>query len=416
MALNGQTYLQVDKNVKDAWAKGIDRLVPEENIIQRGIAKMDSEMDMGGFYFVPLITKYGQGATYHASGSSQQLNPAVSSPSLRLQINAPGMTMRDRITYEAIKRLERGGYTTNGIEDLLTNLKLSHVSNAESNLLYGQAIKGWGEISAVDVVANTTTITAGEWTVGLFADRIGALFDAYTSAGVYVKTIELKSYEPETRKLFWNDVTGLAATHILRPFGASIANNNEIRGIHSIVAEPGTSYFGNLIANEPLLKASTFDAGAAPLTFLKIMAIITRQSFYSNSGQHVALVNPYSYIDLVNEIESARHYGGNQYKVEEMDRGIKGLVIHTPRGSCTIYAHPKVKAGYAYGLMMDTWKRCGVTDIILESAISQGQSNYYLFQVPDANAFEIRTYHQYSIYTKKPAAQWCITNIVPTYN
>lgn len=402
------TYTTMNAMLKDSWSKYIAKLVPEENMLQREMNYRYVE-DLGGRYILPLVTRLAQGATFSPAGSAQNLNPAVSPTYPRMIVDAPSLTMRDRVTYEMMRRAGNDTYYKNEVEPVLEGLKVSHVGLCESMILYGQAANGWGTIAAV-VDGTTVTITTSEWALGLWIDRLGAFFDIFR-AGAFVKTVQLNSFIPATRRLVFDSTVGILAGDVIRFNGTSLGANNEIKGIHSIMTE-ATSMFGVPIATEPLLKGTEVPVTGA-LTFAKVLNAISSASFFGFQGKGLLICNPLAYRDLIDEMEGARTFGGEQYKVNKMNRGVEMLQFNGPKGSVEIYGHPKVKEGFAYGLVMNTWEKVGVAEITLQSTVNMnGKSDFFLFPLQDANAYEMRTYSQYSVLCRKPAANFIITGIV----
>jgi hypothetical protein len=403
------SYSTMNTMLKDSWSKFISKLVPDEHLLQREMPFRYVE-DLGGRYILPLVTRLAQGSTFHAAGSAQNLNPAVSPTYPRFIVDAPALTYRDRVTYEMMRRAGNDTYYKNEVEPILQGLKVSHTGMCESMLLYGQAANGWGTVNAV--AGNVLTIDTAEWALGLWLDRLGALFDVYTAGDVFVKTVELTNVDAANRQLTVDNGAGIVATNKLRPNSASLSANNEIKGIHSILTET-TTMFGVPLATEPLLRGTQVPLGGNPLTFGRVLRAITQASYFGFAGKGMLLVNPLGYRDMINEMEGARNFGGDQYKVERMDRGVEVLQFYGPKGSVSIYGHDKVKEGFAYGMMMNTWEKVGVSEITLQNTVNVGgKSDYFLFPLQDANAYELRTYSQYSVVCRKPAANFVITGIV----
>lgn len=404
------TYTSMNAMLKDSWSKYIAKLIPEENMLQREMNFRYVE-DLGGRYILPLVTRVAQGYSFHTPGSAQNLSPVVSPTYPRMIVDAPGLTLRDRVTYEMMRRAGNDTYYKNEVEPVLEGLKVSHVGLSESMLLYGQATNGWGTVNAAGVInATTLQITASEWALGLWIDRLGAFFDIYR-AGVFVKTVQLNSFQPSLRRIVVDSTVGIADGDVIRPNGASLAAGNEIKGVHAILTE-ATSQFGVPIATEPLLQGSSVALGGNPLTFPRVLNAISQASFFGFQGKGLLICNPLAYRDLIDEMEGARTFGGDQYNVQKMNRGVEMLQFNGPKGSVTIYGHPKVKEGFAYGLVMNTWEKVGVAEITLQSTVNMnGKSDFFLFPLQDANAYEMRTYSQYSVVCRKPAANFIITGI-----
>lgn len=404
------TYTSMNAMLKDSWSKYIAKLVPEENMLQREMNFRYVE-DLGGRYIVPAVTRLPQGISRHAPGSAQNLGAVISPSYPRMIVDASSVTMRDRVTYEMMRRAGNDTYYKNEVEPVLEGLKVSHVGVCESDIIYGQAALGWGVVDAAGVInATTLQIARAEWALGLWIDRLGGFFDVYRGANL-ITTVELTGFVPENRQIRVNSTAGIADGDILRPNGTSLAAANEIKGIHAILTET-TSQFGVPIATEPLLKGTTIDFANNPATFARILNAITQTSFFGFQGKALLCGNPLMYRDLINEMEGARTFGGEQYKVNKVNRGVEMLEFHGPKGTVSIYGHPKVKEGYAYGLVMNTWEKVGVSEITLQSTVNMnGKSDFFLFPLQDANAYEMRTYSQYSVLCKKPAANFVITRI-----
>lgn len=404
-------YANSANYLSQLWSKTIKKVVPEANILQKTFPLKRMTPPLSGKYNVPINSNWPQGLTLMPAGSDQNLLSSITDIPALAQVDAPSLTNRLTITYEMIKRMNNDPVYQDLTKERFLNLKKSHTGLVETLHIYGSDTNGFGTVAAV--AADIVTVTTAEWGAGNFLDRGNAMFDVYTSAGVFTgNTVTVigvtRGATPRQLTLAAGDGAKVAATNILRIRSGSV-NSSEYRGIKSILSET-SNLFGVNIAQNPLFQGNRVNVAGA-LTFDALYASLIKVSNFNFDGDCMVIVNPLAFGDLVRQIEGARTFGGDQYNSRVMKRGLQMLEIVGPKGMLEIYGHPKVKEGDAFGLKLDTWECPGVCDIeLMQSGGMNGVGP--LWSIPGSNAVELKTYSQKSLFCGDPAANLQLYGIV----
>lgn len=395
--------------VTQKWSKYIKNLVPDNVVLETTIPFKKMDVQLSGKYNVPIISNWPQGFTLGAAGTDQNLLSSISPTFPLAQVDAPWITNRLTITYEMLKRMGNDTWYTDLVSKNFENTKKSHVSLLEALDLYGSDANGFGTVSVI--AGDVVTITTSEWGAGLFLNRGNAIFDVYT-AGVFTgKQVSLVGVNRQTLRsiqLAVGDGAKLAVGDQLR-IRSGVAASSEYLGIKSILSAT-TTLFGVSIAANPLYQGTRVTIAGA-LTFVALYASLIKVSNFNFDGDCMFVVNPLAFGDIVNQVEGARTFGGDQYNSRVMKRGLQMLEIIGPKGKLDIYGHPMMKEGDAMGLKLDTWEKPGVCEVEL---LQSGGVNGYgpLWAVPGSNAMELKTYSQNSLYCSDPASNILMGGVV----
>lgn len=391
------------------YSNTFERLWPDGALLQKEV-KFSSAEAMGELYIQGVQLTKAHGLTVAASSSTPTLNAAVASKSTQAQVQGMQSILRDRISYIAASRILKSPNPDralkSGTATVVETLRLSHIDKLEALMLYGQM--GLGIIATVPN-GTDITIVPGEWAPGLWVGTEDMPIDVYNGV-TKVGTVTIVSVNFDTRTLTLSSSAGLAATNTLFYAGNF---GGEFAGIHKILTNTGSLF--NVDASQyALWKSTQFAAGSASLTFAKLLSANSRARSRGQRGKIKVFVNPATFVDMVDSIEQKKNYanpGANGYSPNQVKVATESIEVYAPTGTMEIVVHDMVKAGYAYGLMMDTWKRVGSTDTTFEIP---GRSGEYWWDLQEVAALEIRSFADWAPFCVRPAAQFVITGITNT--
>lgn len=397
----------LNANFKNVYADTIENLIPEYNHTLRDIKFVPAEKQSGGMYIQPVQLSYAHGMTYAASGTVPSLNAAVTANYKQAQVEGFQTILREQISYDVAARAASNQHAFfDATEVIVRGMRIAHAQKLEAEMLYGQ--NNWGIVSAV--AGNVLTILTGEFAAGLYVGAEGMPIDIFTAAGVFVKSVTISSVDLDNRTVTVSAGAGINATDVILPKGAS---GNQMPGIHVILNNAATLF--NINAGTfGLWNAVKVAGGGVPLTFNRLVAAAGRAVTKGMMGDAVVYVNPGAFRDLVNEIESARNFGGDvdrQYSAKGTERGMISpfLKIHYHAGTMKIVSHPMVKEGYAYGLIMDSsWRRIGATDVTFK--ISGRPTEQFFLELENTAGYELRSFSDFAVFCSRPAANFIIGN------
>lgn len=394
---------------KRVYSNTFERLWPDGAILQKEIPFASSEA-IGERYVQGVQLTKAHGLTIAPSSSTPVLNAAVTSKTAQALVDGTQSILRDRISYVAASRILKSKNPERALKSgtgtVVETLRLSHIDKLEVLMLYGQM--------GLATVASTSggtdvVITASEWAPGIWVGSEDMPIDVYNGA-VKVGTFTVASVNFDTRTLTLNTNAGIVAGYTLYYAGSF---GGEFAGIHKILSNTGSLF--NIDASQyALWKSTSYGFGSGAATFAKLLSANSRARSRGQRGKIKVLVSPATFVDMVDSIEQKRDFSGSgpaAYNPNQVKVGTESIQVYAPTGVMEIVVHDMVKAGYIYGLMMDTWKRIGSTDTTFEIP---GRSGEYWWDLQEVAALEIRSFADWAPFCVRPAAQFLGTGIVNT--
>lgn len=381
-----------------------EKAVPENAMLIKEVPFSNAER-LGEKYVHGVELTRSHGWTMASSTSTPNLNAPVSRESKLAEVDGYQSIMRSRISYIAANRAKtsEAAFVTE-TQATVEELRTSHLERLEVLSLYGQ-----DSLATVESVSSdTVTCTAASWADGIWVGAENMKVDIYSSGGTFKKTAQISSVNFDSYQLVLNsgEGSGLAAADVIYYQGGS--STNEYAGIKKIVSNTGT-LFGISASTYALWKAPTATV-TGPLTLKDILAVDGKSRARGGKGDKVVLVHHATFVDLVNDIEAARTYGGDQYKQNQIERGTQSLKLFSPSGVMTIKVHDCVKRGDAFGLMLSKWKRIGSTD----PTFKFNGTDQYFFDLENVAALELRSFADNAWFCTRPAVNFYISGIVPS--
>lgn len=386
---------------------GYEKLAPQSAMLMREIAFSSAER-IGEQYVHGVELTKSHGWTMANSAATPNLNAPVSRIAKQALVDGFQSIMRSRISYIAAKRASGSDASfVTETQATVEELRVSHMERLEVLCLYGQS--GLGIVGTISVPTDTVVLTEKSWADGIWVGMEGSPIDIYSSAGVFRGTKNIQSVNFDTRSLVFDtgETANLAADDVLYYQGGSATT--EMAGIHKILSNTGTLF--NISASDyALWRAIQIALSSGTLNLVNVLDADARCRGRGGKGDRKVLMNPSVFVDMVNDIEDARTFGGNQYKSSQIERGTESLTIYSPTGKMELVPHDCVKKGDCFGLMLSRWKRVGSTDPTFK--INGGEQ--YFFDLQDTAALEIRSFADFAAFCTRPASNFYISNIDPT--
>ena len=152
-------------------------------------------------------------------------------------------------------------------------------------------------------------------------------------------------------------------------------------------------------------------ARVGALTFSNVAAAVTNPATKGGMGDYTVVVNPYSWVDIMNDEAGSRRYisdnGG------EFVNGADELTYYGPNGGKLRFEmNPFIKASEAYILMYDDWRNVGASLPTFLLPNRDPQNPAFLRELENSAGYELRRYANVSPYCSRLARQGVLTGIV----
>lgn len=395
---------------KRVYADTLERLWPDDGAMLQKEIKFSEAEAIGERYVQGVQLTKSHGFTMAPSTSTPTLVSAKTTKTKQALVDGYQSFMRDRINVITASRIMKSKNPEralkSGTATIFETLRLSHIDKLEALFLHGQ--KGLGAVDSI-TDSNTIKLTAATWAPGIWVGGEDMTIDVWDSAlttkrGTYTITF----VDFDNKQLDLNTSAGISAGDVLFFEGCQ---GNEFAGIHKILENTG-SLFDVDASQYSLWRATQFPSLGRALQFVDLLSANSRARSRGQKGKIKVLVNPATFVDLVNTVESAKTYDGPRgYTPTKIDVGTENITVHAPTGLMEIAIHDMMKAGECYGLLMKTWKRIGSSDVTFQIPGTDGE---YWRELQDVGALEIRSFADWAPFCARPAAQFWITGIVNT--
>jgi len=440
------TITQMNGLYKEAYAEGIVPLIPDVAYLVKNIQFGEAER-VGRYYHQPVVLTREAGISYAAPGAgAYALAPSVAMTMQDAQIQGSQTTLRSSIPYDTVARsLGNAKAFRKATLPIIENNLESHTKRLELALLYGQSATGLAVTASSDNNQSTTqtnmNITLATWAVGIWSGEENSKIVVYTAAGALVsdgtansvftiaQIIPDNSPYPQLQVngtttgisaldtasstpgmiVYWYGTTGLTTAD----GGAGISstwsgNSVEMVGVDNILLNTG-SLFNINAGTYTLWKGNTYSASSGQLTMGKIFSGINKAVGKGGLKEKVVcLVSVYTWPNLMTDLASLRMYD-DSYKDGEAVNGFETVRYYGANGEIEVVPHLCVKGGEAFVLPLKRWARVGATEITFNTP---GRGDEIFLQLPNVNAFEIRSYADQATFCRTPAKNVKITSIV----
>lgn len=409
MSVSTQTIQSLDQFTKQLYADKVQDLVPDFELLMKGIPFVSAEKQAGGDYVQPVILSRDHGVTFHGKNDAQlKLEAPIAAIIDSASIRPSAMTMRAMLSYTSASRLTGGPRAfVNGTSYIVESLVQSFAAIMEQIHWYGGM--GLGKISAV--ASNTVTVSNAEWASGVWVGGEGMLIDIYR-AGSKVATTEISQVDIINKQLVLANAAGLLANDVIYRKGSY---GLESLGAHYILQNTG-SLFGIDASQRKLWEANRYDCSAAPLSFEKVSEGIAKAYGRGLLGKMKLYVSPVTFSTMFPDFKTVKSVDtfssrvfNDESQLKTLEHGVNAIKFFINSVEVEVIASPYVKEGYAFGLSDEGWVRVGSRDLSLGTP-GMPEGSYWM-QAQDYSALELRAFTDQALFCTKPARQILFYNI-----
>lgn len=409
MSVSTQTIQSLDQFTKQLYADKVQDLVPDFELLMKGIPFVSAEKQAGGDYVQPVILSRDHGVTFHGKNDAQlKLEAPIAAIIDSASIRPSAMTMRAMLSYTSASRLTGGPRAfVNGTSYIVESLVQSFAAIMEQIHWYGGM--GLGKISVVS--SNTVTISAAEWASGVWVGGEGMLIDVYR-AGAKVATTEITQVDITNKQLILANASSLLANDVIYRKGSY---GLESLGAHYILNNSAT-LFGIDASQRKLWEANRYSCDNAPLSFEKVSEGIARAYGRGLLGKMKLYVSPVTFSTMFPDFKTVKSVDtfssrvfNDESQLKTLEHGVNAIKFFINSVEVEVIASPYVKEGYAFGLSDEGWVRVGSRDLSLGTP-GMPEGSYWM-QAQDYSALELRAFTDQALFCTKPARQILFTDI-----
>src|SRR6267142_1263495 len=347
---------------KEVYADRIKDLIPESDVLLKGIPFVSKEQREGNKYHQPVLLAYPTGATWGLG--AVVLSNAIASQMGDAQVAGSAITHRDLLSYDAAAKAAKGGKQSfaeaTGL--IVKNLVKAESKFLELDLLYGSGTLAGSNtqgnsLAQTNAVANTNattevvTILLNTWAPAIFSGMENAVIQFY-NAGVLVGsgagyTISSLNVVPASATVGGavtvtgsaGDITTLNALNgtTLDIFWNTQFGNSML-GLRGIMNNTSGTVFNVSATTFSLWGGNVFDTGSTQLTFGKIQSAIALAVNRGLDSKVKVTVSPNTFANLVDEQAGARLYDSS-YSGDKGENGFKKLEYFSSNGIIEIVPH-----------------------------------------------------------------------------
>lgn len=410
MSVSTQTIQSLDQFTKQLYADKVQDLVPDFELLMKGIPFVSAEKQAGGDYVQPVILSRDHGVTFHGKNDAQlKLEAPIAAIIDSASIRPSAMTMRAMLSYTSASRLTGGPRAfVNGTSYIVESLVQSFAAIMEQIHWYGGM--GLGKISGAPA-GNVVTIAAAEWASGVWVGGEGMLIDVYR-AGAKVATTEITQVDIINKQLTLASASGLQNNDVIYRKGSY---GLESLGAHYILQNTG-SLFGIDASQRKLWEANRYDCSAAALSFEKVSEGIAKAYGRGLLGKMKLYVSPVTFSTMFPDFKTVKSVDNfssrvfnDESQLKTLEHGVNAIKFFINSVEVEVIASPYVKEGYAFGLSDEGWVRVGSRDLSLGTP-GMPEGSYWM-QAQDYSALELRAFTDQALFCTKPARQILFYNI-----
>ena len=410
MSASANTLDSLNGLFKKIYADEIVELIPD-GVKVLPMIPFSKKHQLGELFSVPVNLQLEHGITFAKSGDDAfMLNAPISGKMREAQVQGTQALLRSAIGYASISRSQGGGERAfkDATKHVVENMLRSMTKKLEIMALYGQV--GYAVVSGTPGLNGNGefqfSVDEKEWAPGIWAGAEGLPLEFRNAAGTTVRgQANVLKVDYENRAIILDTaVAGLVATDVVWHKGAY---GNEFAGIHKILSNTGT-LFGISAADYSLWKGNTSTlASNTPLSFPELQNAVALAVGKGLDSKVTVLVNPDSWSDLLNQMNTLRKYDAS-YDKKVMENGSVAIKFFSQNGEMDIVPSIYVKRGYSYGICPEQFERVGSTDITFKRP---GKGDDFFRELENNAGYELRAYSDQAIFCYKPGINFMIANI-----
>lgn len=407
---------------KEAYGDDTINLIPEVAKLIKMVPFVEKEKQIGNKYHQPVVVSYSHGVTYgQANAGAYALNSAVALAMQDAQVDAPQITLRESVGYDAAAKAAKGRNAFMDVFDLLVETMMeSMMKRVEIASWYG--VTGLGQVSSSVNTDTTTTVlqlSTATWATGIWSGMKNCKVNFYDNTAALVSSgadavFVISSVDVANRKLTVTGTTGgistldtKAGTNAPLDIFFNGAYGNEMTGLNSIITNTGTLF--NISASSyELWKGNTYSASSAALTMGKAVAAVAKAVQLGLNEKVNLFVNPSTWTNLNSDIAALRRFDGS-WRKSKGENGVENISYYGQNGEIEIVSHNIIKEGEAFAIPLKRIKRLGAQDVSFKTP---GREDEIFLHLPDNNGYELRNYTDQQIFIETPARTVKISSIV----
>lgn len=340
------TINQINGWFKTSYADKMTDLTPDNVYYVRQGKELESELQPGGGYSVPVTLTSEQGITKaSARAGAFALNPPIGMSSRQTSIEGSQFLLRSALDYETVFRSKNKNAFISATKGVIKNMAKSAYFYQEVDFLYGRS--NIGVLSGV--AGNTVTISVATWAAGLWRGSENRRLRVQTAGGVLRGTCQVTGYNVNNREVTVDALpAGTVATDTLWFEADGASGANCMVGLVSAITGQTGDLWGINRSDWGLWRsAGTFSAGNAPLSFNRIMRALVQGENHGmgdDINEIEVVVSSGGWTDLGNDLAALRAIDSS-YKTTEAANGSESIVFHAPVGKVHIVTHKMMKNG-----------------------------------------------------------------------
>jgi len=324
-----------------------------------------------------------------------------------LSVGAVSRSINDKGAFERATKL------------VVANMVRSFAKRLEAIMFYGQKNIGVVESNPAGAVLD---IADAHWAAGLWSGAVNMEVDIFDPTGATKRgTFKISAINIEAKQITTSstpnfNVAGVLLGDVIVHKGAglnaslTIEPSLEFAGLQRIMENTGTLFNINA-ATYDMWKATTYSAGSADLSFLKIQKAIALATAKGLDEDVVCMVSPATWAKLLSDQAALRMYD-DSYKTEVMENGAKAIKFYGQNGAIEIIACNYVKESLAFLFpKKDALIRVGSTDVTFKRP---GYADEFFRELDDKNGYELRAYCDQALLAPAPNKLLLINEIVNT--
>ncbi len=412
---------------KRRYVDGVKNDLPTFGILQREIA-FDSANKVGDRYERAVMLRYPNGATY---GGGSNLNTVYSYNDPRAGATQPAYvkaceyTLREQVAYGLVSSAATNEQAfTSAMDVIVMGMDEASKFHLETMLLYGGTSLGAANSDATGAyTAASVVISKATWAAALWSAAEGMELDNYDSTNTTLLNtngpIQVTGVDAATRTLSLvfaanADYAACDTGTLFVPRGSKTnwADGLDAFAVNSVA---GTTTLGISPATYGMWKANAFSTSST-FTFTKASQAASAVAARGGIGDLTVLLSSWTWTDVMNDQAALRQFIGNGTGNGggEFENGADKLVYHGANGGkLTFMQHPLVKAGEAFILNFEDFKRIGASEPTFNLP-GRGSANnpMFLLELPSSSGFEIRRWWSQALFCDRLARISKISGIV----
>ena len=375
-------------------------------------------LEIGNKLHVNVIVSDEGGFTYAARDAGAfAVSAGISFMTQDAQVDAFQLLLQGSVDYESAARASSSRKAfLELVGKKLQVMVASTKRRYESEMWYGQHIKGLGEIDTSGVAGQVITLSIAEFAPMMWQGKTGQQVDIWDAAGTTKRAgspFSIGAVNTSTRKItLVGTMTAVVDTDVLVWTGSygtaiSAAQAKTCAGVFQIASNVGT-LFNIPAATYDVWQGNSLALSATKLTLAKVMNAMATLANRGLEGDVDLYCSPLTWSTIVSDQAALRRYQAEV--VTKQQNGAKAIEFFYQTGKISIIGHGMVKQGYAAILETRKWKRIGAQDFSFKTpGLEEGRDIFW--HDPGKAGFSYRYYGAQALFCEMPSHQMLISNI-----